>query len=183
MRLSVAYFKTCGDQANYHLIGKQLIKNNMRFIYYTLLILTLSSCNCQKQLAKIHYKCPELFTIDTIRQTTIIPEYKYDTLFYFPKGYQLQIPRLIPYSPLVIPVTGSRLTGNITIDTNSLKTNLIIPTDTIIVEIPVEKIMPCSRKHLPEDYKEKKRKTFSFGLVSGISILLILSIIIKRWKV
>jgi hypothetical protein len=118
----------------------------------------------------MRYKCPELFANDTITHIAIIPEYKYDTVFSFPVGYRLQMPY---YTPLIFPVTGTRLTGNILLDTACVRTNLRIPADTIAVEIIVEKIMPCTRKHLPENYAERQRKTKQSYYIAGMITMIV----------
>ena len=153
--------------------------------YCFILLVFLSSCSCQKQLARLRYKCPELFAIDTVITTTIIPEYKYDTLHYFPSGYRLQMPAF-QYTPLVFPINEKRLKGNITIDTNSIKANLTVPADTVIIRIPVEKIMPCNRKHLPEDYAERQRKLKRGYYLAGVLTVIVgyfgLQFVLKFFK-
>ncbi|MDR0207020.1 MAG: hypothetical protein LBI45_07185 [Bacteroidales bacterium] len=149
--------------------------------YFLILLVFLSSCNCQKQLAKLRYKCPELFTIDTVTKSVVIEEYKYDSIYLFPPGYKLEMPLL---QPLIFPITGKRITGNIIIDSNRVKTNLIIPAETITVEIPIEKVIPCNRKHFPEDYAEKQRKTkrnFYLLGVGTVAVLIIIRKIIKLY--
>jgi hypothetical protein len=137
-------------------------------------------------LTKLRNKCPELFAVDTVIKKTIIPEYKYSNIQYFPHGYKLQTPQIFPYTPLVLPVISSRISGNIILNTNSAETNLTIPADTVKIEIPVEKIMPCNRKHLPDDYPDRqqklKRNYFLGGVFTVVAIYFIRLIILKRYK-
>ena len=144
--------------------------------YGLILLVLFLSCSCPKQLAKLRYQCPELFYTDTVTKTVIIPEYKYDTIHYFPAGYRFQVPFL---NPLVFPIVDKRITGNITMDTNRIRTHLVVRADTVRVEIPVEKVMPCNRKHLPEDYAAKQRNTKWICFLSGIATILLINIILK----
>ena len=141
-----------------------------------LVFLFLCSCSCPKQLAKLRYKCPELFYTDTVTKTVIIPEYKYDTTYSFPPGYRWQTPFL---NPLVFPILDERITGEITLDTNKISTHLVVRADTVFVSIPVEKVMPCNRKHQPEDFAKKQRSLrWTFYLLGAGSVILI-NIILK----
>ena len=149
--------------------------------YGLILLVLFLSCSCPKQLAKLRYKCPELFYTDTVTKTVIIPEYRYDTTHYFPAGYRFLTPLL---NPLIFPINSKRITGNIAIDTNQIRTHLVVRADTVRVEIQVEKVIPCSRKHLPEDFASKQRSLrWTFYLLGAGSVILvniILKILIKR---
>lgn len=140
-----------------------------------LFVLLLASCSCQKKLAKLRYKCPELFITDTVTKTVTIPEYHYDTFYYYPEGYTFEMPH--PDTPLIVPVTGARITGEIILDAHKVSANLTVPADTVTVEVPVEKIMPCNREHLEiKDYKKQKRqKWFCFFAGIGVVGLLIVA--------
>lgn len=101
----------------------------MKKIKYLLLLFLAAGCSCEKQMHRLTYRCPELFTQKTIIDTTFIPEYKYDTTFIFSAG-------IVD----TFTVVKDRVEIKILRERDTLKTYIYVPADTIIkthyVEVP-----------------------------------------------
>ncbi len=98
-----------------------------RCFIFLLFTLIFSGCSCEKQMYRLSYKCPDLFTTKDIPYTYTIPEYHVDTVFVFSKG-----------DTDTLTITDNR--GDVVIirQLDTLKVFIHLPADTITEYIPVE---------------------------------------------
>ena len=85
-----------------------------RLFYLITLCLLLSGCSCTERLQRLMVYCPECFETKAIKDTVILPEFRFDTAFYF---------------------TG--ITDTFTIEKERVQIQILRRTDTMIVRVNI----------------------------------------------
>lgn len=106
----------------------------MKIIFLLITLLLLFGCTPQQRLQRLVKKHPELITTDTIKDTTIVPGWQYDTIVQFGET-----------DTVVVTKEGTTVTIY-KWNTDSIFVEVEAEPDTIFKEIPCPQIMPLEAK-------------------------------------
>jgi hypothetical protein len=113
----------------------------MKIIFLLITLLLLFSCTPQQRLNRLVHNHPELITTDTLRDTTIIEGWKYDTIV-----------KVGEKDTVIITKNGTTVTLYKTLY-DSIFVEVEAEPDTIYKDIPCPQIMPLEAKD--DWYKNK----------------------------
>ena len=102
----------------------------VKLFYFTVICLLLGGCSCTERLQRLMVYCPECFETKAIKDTVIVPEFRFDTTFFFTGVTD------------TFTIEKERVQVQILRRTDTMIVRLKIPADTVVKTVYVDRVKP-----------------------------------------
>ena len=142
-----------------------------RLFYLITLCLLLSGCSCTERLQRLMVYCPECFETKAIKDTVIVPEFRFDTAFFFTGVTD------------TFTIEKERVQVQILRRTDTMIVRINIPADTVVKTVYVDRVKPVIVREKTTGEKIKGFfQDLGLWLIAGIMAVLIVFSIIRTLK-